>query len=121
MDGVAANLPFVKQGKMRALATSDTKRVGALPDVATLIEAGFKNSDAPLWHAVVAPAGIPRNIQQKIYDDIKAVVSMPDVRQRLLDLGLEASSNTPEELGRMIASETDKLGPLIKELGLKMD
>lgn len=121
MDGVAANLPFVKQGKMRALATSDAKRVTVLPEVPTLAEMGLKNSDAPLWHAIVAPAGLPRDVQQRVQGDLHAVLEMPDIKKRFLELGLAATSSTPEQLGAMIDTETEKLGPLIKELGLKMD
>ncbi|HKU28166.1 MAG TPA: tripartite tricarboxylate transporter substrate binding protein [Candidatus Sulfotelmatobacter sp.] len=121
MDGVAANLPFVKQGKMRALATSDAKRVTVLPEVPTLTEMGLKNSDAPLWHAIVAPAGLPRDVQQRVQGDLHAVLEMPDIKKRFLELGLAATSSTPEQLGAMIDTETEKLGPLIKELGLKMD
>ncbi|AQV96623.1 tripartite tricarboxylate transporter substrate binding protein [Cupriavidus necator] len=121
MDGVAANLPFVKQGKMRALATSDSKRVTVLPEVPTLGELGLKNSDAPLWHAIVAPAGLPREIQQRIQIDLRAVLEMPDIKKRFLELGLAATSSTPDQLKAMIDAETGKLGPLIKELGLKMD
>lgn len=121
MDGIPANLPFVKQGKMRALAVSDPQRVSVLPDVPTLPELGLRNSDAPLWHAVVAPAGLPKDIQRKLQEDLRVVLAMPDIKQKFRDLGLEAASTTPEQLDSMIASETDKLGPLIKELGLKMD
>lgn len=121
MDGIPANLPFVKQGKMRALAVSDTRRVSVLPEVPTLPELGLKNSDAPLWHAIVAPAGLPADIQAKLQADLGVVLAMPDIKQRFLDLGLEASASTPAMLSSMIVSETEKLGPLIKELGLKMD
>lgn len=121
MDGIPANLPFVKQGKMRALAVSDARRVAVLPDVPTLPELGLHDSDAPLWHAIVAPAGIPKDVQARIQADLGVVLAMPDIRKRFQDLGLEASSSTPEALSAMIASETEKLGPLIKDLGLKMD
>lgn len=121
MDGIPANLPFVKQGKMRALVVSDAQRVSVLPDVPTLPELGLRNSDAPLWHAIVAPAGLPKDIQRKIQEDLRVVLAMPDIRQRFRDLGLEAVSTTPEALDTMITSESAKLGPLIKELGLKMD
>lgn len=121
MDGIPANLPFIKQGKMRALAVSSPQRVSVLPDVPTLPELGLKNSDAPLWHAIVAPAGIPKNVQQKIQSDLQAVLTMPEIRQRFVDLGLEATPSTSEALGSLITTESNQLGPLIKELGLKMD
>ena len=121
MDGIPANLPFIKEGKMRALVVSDAKRVSVLPEVPTLPELGLRNSDAPLWHAIVAPAGLPKDIQQKIQDDLRAVLAMPDIRQRFHDLGMEAASSTPEALATMISSESGKLSPLIKELGLRMD
>lgn len=121
MDGIPANLPFVKQGKMRVIAVSNPNRVAVFPDIPTLPEMGLRNSDAPLWHAVVAPAGIPKNIQRKIQEDLRAVLAMPEIKQRFGDLGLEATSSTVEVLDSMITSESDKLGPLIKDLGLKME
>lgn len=121
MDGIPANLPFVKQGKMRALVVSDTARVAVLPDVPTLPELNLRNSDAPLWHAIVSPAGVPESIRTKLQADIAVVVAMPDIKQRFADLGLTAAHSTSEALDAMIRSETEKLGPLIKELGLKMD
>ncbi|WP_066739307.1 tripartite tricarboxylate transporter substrate binding protein [Cupriavidus sp. D384] len=121
VDGIAANLPFIRQGKMRALATNDTKRIPALPDVPTLAEAGLMNSEAGLWHAILAPRGLPKDIQQKIQHDIAAVLSLPDIRQRFAELGMEATASTSEELSQKIESESKALGPLIKDLGLKMD
>jgi tripartite-type tricarboxylate transporter receptor subunit TctC len=121
MDGIPANLPFIKEGRMRALVVSDSKRVPVLPEIPTLPELNLRNSDAPLWHAMVAPAGLPKEIQRKIQEDLSAVLAMPEIRRRFENLGMEATSNTPEALATMIASESAKLGPLIKELGLKMD
>jgi tripartite-type tricarboxylate transporter receptor subunit TctC len=121
MDGIPANLPFVKQGKMRALVVSDANRVPVLPDTPTLPELGLRNSDAPLWHAIVAPAGVPESIRTKVQADLAVVLAMPDIKQRFADLGLTASSSTSAALDGLITSETEKLGPLIKELGLKMD
>src|SRR3546814_8058937 len=66
LDGVPAYPPFLKSGKLRALATNNPQRIPSLPNVPTMGELGFKNSAAPMWHALVAPAGLPKAIQEKI-------------------------------------------------------
>jgi len=121
VDGVVAYLPHVKSGKLRALATNAATRVASLPDVPTLAELGYKNSDAGVWHGILAPAGLPAPIQRKIEADLRAVLAMPDVKERMSGLGLEAMWGTSEQFVKLIESESAVMGPLAKELGLKMD
>lgn len=121
LDGVPAYPPFLKTGKLRALATNSAKRISLLPDVPTLAEIGLKNSETPVWHGVLAPAGLPMEIQKKIAADLKAVLAMPDLRERMENLGLEPMWLGPEDFKALIKTESAYMGPLAKDLGIKMD
>jgi tripartite-type tricarboxylate transporter receptor subunit TctC len=121
LDGVPAYPPFLKTGKLRALATNSAKRISLLPDVPTLAEIGLKNSETPVWHGVLAPAGLPMEIQKKIAADLKAVLAMPDLRERMENLGLEPMWLGPDDFKALIKSESAYMGPLAKDLGIKMD
>lgn len=120
-DGVPAYPPLIKSGKLRALATNSPQRISLLPDVPALSEFGLKNSDAPLWHAVVGPAGMPPAIKAKIAADLQVVLAMPDVKERFAGLGLEPTWIGGDDFVKLIKSESAAMGPLVKELGIKME
>lgn len=120
-DGIAANVPHIHTGKIRALATTGPTRSAALPDVPTLAEAGLKGYELVMWNALSAPAGTPKAIIDKISEDVIEVVHRKDVKDQLLVLGLETAGTTPEEMNETIRRETAKYTPLIKDLGLKLD
>lgn len=121
LDGVPAYPPFLKTGRLRALATNGAKRISLLPEVPTLAEVGLKNSETPVWHGVLAPAGLPGEIQKKIAADLKLVLAMPDLRKRMENLGLEPMWLGPDDFKTLIKSESAYMGPLAKDLGIKMD
>lgn len=121
LDGVPAYPPFLKTGKLRALATNSAKRISLLPDVPTLAEIGLKNSETPVWHGVLGPAGLPVEIQKKIAADLQAVLAMPDLKERMASLGLEPMWLGAEDFKALIKSESAYMGPLAKDLGIKMD
>jgi tripartite-type tricarboxylate transporter receptor subunit TctC len=120
-DGIAANVPHIQSGKIRALATTGPVRSAALPDVPTLAEAGLKGYELLMWNALSAPAGTPRAIIDKIHKDVVEVVQRKEVRDQLMVFGLETAGTTPEEMDETIRRETAKYAPLIKELGLKLN
>lgn len=120
LDGVPAYPPYIKSGKLRVLATNSPTRISVLPDVPTLKEIGLENSGGPLWHGLVAPAGVSPEIQQKISADLKAVLAMPDLRARIQELGLEPNWLSPNEFVAQIDRETAQMEPVIKELGIKL-
>ncbi len=120
-DGIAANVPHIQSGKIRALATTGPVRSAALPDVPTLAEAGLKGYELLMWNALSAPAGTPRAIIDKIHKDVVEVVQRKEVRDQLMAFGLETAGTTPEEMDETIRRETAKYAPLIKELGLKLN
>lgn len=121
LDGVPAYPPFLKSGKLRALATNSVQRIASLPDVPTLGELGFKNSTAPMWHALMAPAGLPKAIQEKIAADLQAVLASPELKARMGELGLDATWIGTDDFIKLVAAESAQMGPLVKELGIKLN
>lgn len=120
LDGLPAYPSFFKSGKLRPLGVASPVRLAALPDVPTFSEAGFKNSGSPVWHGVVAPAGLSAALQEKISADLKAVLELPDLRARLQELGLEPAWLSKDDFVALIQRDTQAMGPLIKELGIKV-
>ena len=122
--GVSPVTDFIehhRNGKLRLLATSGARRSASTPDVATFVEQGFKEAQAALWFAFWAPAETPATIITRRNREIVEVLQMLDVRERLLKLGQEPISSTPEELARLTASEMAKWAPLVKASGFIAD
>ena len=118
---ISTAVPQVKAGKARALAVTGTKRAAALPDVPTVAEAALKGYEATTWYGYVAPAATPRPILERLHKTTVTVLEMPDVKQALLDQGIEAAPSSPEQFAAYIKSETDKWTKLIKASGIKVD
>jgi tripartite-type tricarboxylate transporter receptor subunit TctC len=120
-DGIAPNVPHIKAGRLRPLATTGLQRSAALPDVPTLHELGLRDFEVRVWLGLSAPAGTPAPIVQKIQTDVQAVMAMPDVRDQLLPLGLEAIGAPTDVFLELVRKETARYTPLIKELGIRLD
>ncbi len=114
-------LPHVRSGKLRALGVGSVKRSAATPDLPTIAEQGYPGFDGVAWIGLVAPAGVPRPIVEKLAAETAAIIALPDVRERLLALGAEPAANTPDEFGAYIRSEIAKWGKVIKESGARAD
>jgi tripartite-type tricarboxylate transporter receptor subunit TctC len=121
-DGAAVYPPHIKSGKLRGLATTGSKRLdmfgGAVP---ALAETGFLKTEVPIWFAILAPAGLAEPIRNKIAADLKVVMALPEIRAKLSDIGMESHWSSPEDLAKLIRSESAVVGPLVKELGIKID
>ncbi len=111
--------PHIKAGKLRALAVATPKRIAALPDLPTVAEAGVPGYEVILWYGMVAPAGTPKAIINKLNTEIAKIQKMPDVLERLNRIGAEPIANTPEEMGASIKAEMEIWAKVIKEAGLK--
>jgi tripartite-type tricarboxylate transporter receptor subunit TctC len=114
-------IPLIQDGTIRALAVSSAKRVAALPNVPTLAEAGLPDQEADTLQAVLVPAGTPRPIVDFLYREIKAIVALPDIKERFEVLGLDPVTNTPEEFAAQIRKEIAKWGKVIRDANIKMD
>lgn len=121
IDGLAPYVGLIKSGKLRVLAISGAKRSAAFPDVPTFTELGLRNSDQRVWNGLSAPAGLPRDVHARILADVQAVLALPDVKERLAGAGLEPIGSSSEAFVEAIQAESTRMGPLIKELGIKLD
>ena len=116
---ISTAVPHVKAGKARALAVTGGKRAAALSDVPTVAEAGIKGYEATNWYGYVAPAHTPRPIIERLYRETVAILNMPDVREALLNSGIEAAPSSPAEFAAYIRAETTKWDKVIKQSGIK--
>ena len=116
-----AALPAIKGGKLRPLAVTSSERLSVLPDVPTMIESGMAGFESSNWQGVIAPAGTPRDIVQKLNADINKVLAMPEVRNILLSQGNQVGGGTPEDFAAMIKAETAKWARVIKEAKIQAD
>ena len=114
-------VPFVKAGKMRALAVTSAKRDSLLPDVTTMVEAGFSEFDLGNWVAIVGPANIPREVVARLNAEIAKILREPATREKISAQGFNIATGTADELGRFIRSEHEKWGRLVKVSGAKVE
>ena len=115
--GMPNALPNLASGKLRALAVSTRKRSADLPDVPTLDEAGVPGYDATIWLALLAPPGTPRDVVQKLNMEVAKVLSTPDSRKLMSSAGVDVATSTPEELAKLMQSELDRWGKVVRETG----
>ena len=115
------NLPeqigYIKAGRVRALGISTLKRAALLPDVPTIAEAGVPGYEVTVWQGICAPAGLSRDLLQKINADFIRALTSPDTKQRLAEQGIEAAPNTPEQFAAFIQAEAIKWAKVVKESG----
>jgi tripartite-type tricarboxylate transporter receptor subunit TctC len=120
-DTMTAATPFVKQGKVIAIAQTRLQRARSHPGVPTLAESGFPGLDAASWYGLVGPRGMPPALVQRMSDDINRVLAMPDIAQRLDDFGAEDAGGSPQKFAAFIASEYVKWGKVVKDAGVRAD
>src|SRR5439155_24496814 len=111
----------IKAGKLKGLAVSHARRSPAIPDVPTLAEAGVKDAESGSWIALLAPAGTPAAIVDKVAADVKEVVTQPDVREKLIAQGAVPQASTPAELQALIHADLARYGRMIRGKGLKAE
>ncbi len=113
--------PYVKDGRLRALAVLDSRRMGAMPEVPTSAEAGMPQLIAVNWSVLLAPAGTPRAIVERLNAEAVRAMNAPDTRERLAGLGGEPASGSPEDTAAFLRREYDRWGKVIREAGIKAD
>jgi len=118
--GLGAIMPHIKSGRLRAIAVTSTQRTAALPDVPTLYEIGIK-FDATQWYGILTTAGAPAEVITQVQAALKRASAEPAVKERLLALGGEPASSTPQEYATLIRSETEKFAKIVKDANIKAD
>ncbi len=112
---------FVKEGRLKLLASSGQKRFPSTPNVPTMIESGFKGFDATSWIGFLAPGGTPRNIIDRYNTELVKILNTPEMRERLQDMEFEVVASSPEQFGSWIRTEIPRWGKVIKATGAKAD
>ena len=116
-----ALLQHVKGGKLRPLAVGTAQRSPALPEVPTVAELGYPGFEAALWLGVLAPAGTPKPIIDRLHREIAAIVPTADFKQAMERNGADAAGNTPDQFAKLIAEESARYIKVVKTIGLKLD
>jgi tripartite-type tricarboxylate transporter receptor subunit TctC len=118
--GLGALLGHIKSGKLRAIAVTSAQRTAALPDTPTLHDAGIR-FDATQWYGILTAAGSPPEVIAQVGAALKRASGEPAVKARLLALGGDPASSTPEEYAALIRSETEKFGRIVKDANIKVE
>jgi tripartite-type tricarboxylate transporter receptor subunit TctC len=113
--------PHVKAGRVRALAVTGAQRAHSLPDVPTMIEAGVPGYEVTAWSGIIAPAGLPRPILNRLNAVVNHTIAEPQTKERLEQLGSEGGGGTPEEFAALIRKDSAKWAEVIKKSGAKID
>jgi tripartite-type tricarboxylate transporter receptor subunit TctC len=120
-DNITTSLPLAKADKIRAIAVTTAKRASVMPELPTIAESGLAAYDVSSWQGVFAPAGTPKEIVAKLNTEIRRILALPDVRERLTQLGADPAGNTPEQFGAYVKAEIAKWGPIVKASGARVD
>lgn len=113
--------PFAKSGQVRALAVTGDHRSPAFPDLPTVAEAGVPGYSAATWAGVIAPAGLPKPIVEKLNAAMNRAIASPAFKARFAAIGDEPAGGTPEQFAALIASDSKKWGDVIKRAGIKFE
>lgn len=116
---VAPAMSFIESGRVRAIAVTGRDRAGSLPDVPTVAEAGYKDFESGSWGGIAVPKGTPADIVERLNQAMIKVVNQPDVKKALQSQSFTPIAGTQAEFQALIQAESDRYGPLIKQLGLR--
>ena len=121
MSSVPTLLGQIKQGKLRALAVTSTRRVDDLPNVPTISESGYKGFDASTWFGMLAPARTPKDVVARLNAEFNKALQQPELRKKLGDEGADPAGGTPEQFATLIKDEALRWGKVVKESGVRID
>ena len=120
-DNIPSAITFIRSGKLKPLATTGPTRSNSLPELPTMIEAGFPGYISTAWFGIVAPAGTPKEIIAKINAEGQKAVKSPDFIRRMNELGYDIVGGSPEQMAAMIQEELKRWGPVVKASGAQVD
>jgi tripartite-type tricarboxylate transporter receptor subunit TctC len=120
-NGMLATYPSVKDGKLKAIAISSAKRFAAAPDIPTVAEMGLPGFETGSWQGIVAPAATPPEIVRKLHSTVTAILTTPEMKEKLLASGAEVRPQSSEEFGKFIRDEKSRWAKVVKDSGEKFD
>ncbi|MCW5612704.1 MAG: tripartite tricarboxylate transporter substrate binding protein [Rubrivivax sp.] len=120
-DTPITSLPHIRAGKLRALAVTGKSRLPSMPQVPTFAEAGLPEYDFQLWFGIIAPAGTPKDIVDKIAAETARIIALPDVQEQLIAQGLDGFAIGPSQMRALLESDLERYGKLIKSAGIKIE
>lgn len=118
-EGMNSMAPHVKGGRLRGIAVTAEKRIAAFPDLPTMAESGLQGFDISAWQGMVAPAGIARPLLDRINAAVNRAVATPNFKNRMAEMGSEATGSTPEAFAALIKRDSDRWGEVIRKAGIK--
>ena len=121
VDVAAVLMPHIQSGKLKAIYVTDAQRIAQLPAVATAREAGFPALEASGWQGIVGPAGMPRDVVNKLAKALRDTLAKPDVRQKFAQTGSAVMERGPDEFNTFVAAEVGRWVPVIRASGATMD
>jgi tripartite-type tricarboxylate transporter receptor subunit TctC len=121
IENMPGTMPFVRSGKLRALAVTSAQRSPLEPGLPTLAEAGVPGYEVVGWNGIVAVKGTPPEIVARLHTEVAKILRAPEVKERLATLGAEPVGNTPDEFGAFIKAERARWGRIIKEKGIRSE
>jgi tripartite-type tricarboxylate transporter receptor subunit TctC len=120
-NGMVATLPYMKSGKLKLLAVSSDKRIAGIPDTPTVAEAtGMRDFKTGTYQGVLAAAGTPAPVVERLHAEFVRVSALPDIKERLVALGAEPMLNTPAQFADWMKSESAKWAKVVKQANLKI-
>ena len=120
-EALLSTLPFVKAGKLKAIAVTTSTRSSLLPDVPTMAESGLPGYEATNWYGFLAPAKTPRDIIERLNTEMVKILQMTEVKEKLAGLGAEPVGNTPQQFAEIIRSDAAKWKRIVAETGAKAE
>jgi len=121
IEGLNLQVPFVKAGRLRALAVTGPRRVASLPDVPTMAEAGVPGYEFQGWVGIAAPAATPKPIIAKLYKEISAIYATAEAQEWFAEYGATPGGDPPDMFAASIRAEHTKWGPIIRQLGIRVE
>jgi len=118
---IQSSLPYVKAGRLKALAVSSPKRSSSAPEVPTISESGVPGYEFISWNGVHVPAATPRAIAGKLNMELLRIIALPDVKEKMFSLGMDVAGGTPEEFGTLVKSDIAKWAKVIRDAGIKAE
>jgi tripartite-type tricarboxylate transporter receptor subunit TctC len=120
-DNLSSSLPLIKAGEVQALAVTTLKRSSVAPEIPTMAEQGLLGFEATSWFSLMAPANLPSDLQKRLNTLTRQTLNQTEVKNKLRASGLEPAPGSPQELNKLIQSETNKWGRVIYKSGAKLE